>query len=124
MKEVSAVALGATLRDARLSRNLTLAEAERDTKVRQVFLSALEQERFDLLPPRAFARGLLWVYARYLGLEPQPLVEQLPPEPADPAPENGARPSVSWSKVILFIVLLLALAVLIGVCNFQRFTDR
>ncbi len=122
-KEVTVAGLGATLRDVRLQRNVTLADAERDTKVRQVFLVALEQERFDLLPPRVFAQGLLWVYARYLHLDPRPLVEQLPPDPAEHQAEPSPRAGVDWAKASLFALLLLTLAIFIGVCNTQRLLE-
>lgn len=116
--------LGATLRDARLRRNVSLAEAERDTRVRQVFLAALEQERFDLLPPRTYAQGLLWVYARYLGLDPNPLVEQLPPDQEDGRHQPPQSGGMGWMAAVFFVLLILAVAAIAGVCSAQRLLDR
>lgn len=116
--------MGATLRDARLRRNVSLADAERDTRVRQVFLGALEQERFDLLPPRVYAQGLLWVYARYLGLDPNPLMEQLPPDQEEPHHERPPGGGMGWMAAVIFVLLIILVAAIAGVCSAQRLAER
>jgi len=70
--------LGATLRAARTASNVSLADLERQTKIRAAHLSALEEERLDLLPPLPFVRGFIRTYAQTLGLDPEPLVARLP----------------------------------------------
>lgn len=117
--------LGASLREARLRRNLSLDDAEQATKVRRAFLEALEQERWDLLPARAYAQGLLAVYARTLGLDPTPLIALLPPEERDspelPAADSHrsrglpieALPVRLIVMVLLFVVLAAAGAYLL-----------
>lgn len=70
--------LGATLRAARTASNVSLADLERRTKIRAAHLSALEEERLDLLPPLPFVRGFIRTYAQALGLDPEPLVARLP----------------------------------------------
>ena len=46
-----------------MRRNITLEDAERATKVRLAFLDALESERYEDLPPRAFAELALGFYS-------------------------------------------------------------
>ena len=70
--------LGATLRAARTASRASLADLERRTKIRAAHLSALEEERLDLLPPLPFVRGFIRTYAEALGLDPEPLVARLP----------------------------------------------
>jgi hypothetical protein len=105
--------LGDTLRAARISRKLTLDDAEQACRVRRNFLEALEDERYDLLPPRAYAQGLLTVYARYLGLDPYPLIRLLPPEP-EAEPEVLAPPppppQAPWRVGVIIGLVLLAAA--------------
>jgi len=105
--------LGETLRAARLARNLSLEQAEQACRVRRAFLEAFEAERYERLPPRAYAQGLLTVYARYLGLDPLPLIRLLPPEPA-PEPEVLAPPPASgrppWRVATFLGAVLLAVA--------------
>ena len=50
--------LGSSLREARLRRGLDLADVERATRIRSRYLAALEEERFDVLPGEAYAKGL------------------------------------------------------------------
>src|SRR5207253_10441665 len=81
--------IGSSLRQARERKGLALVDVERATHVRGRYLRALEEERFDLLPPGSYGRVLLRDYAAFLGLDPQPLVAELPePEPEiTPLPE-------------------------------------
>jgi transcriptional regulator with XRE-family HTH domain len=61
--------LGNELRDARLRQGLTLAQVERQTRIRIKYLEALEQGNYSLLPSGVHARGFLRSYARLLGLD-------------------------------------------------------
>jgi cytoskeletal protein RodZ len=67
---------GHILREARENKGLTLAEAQDKTRINSRFLAALEQGNYDVLPTPVHVRGFLRNYARYLGLDPQPLVER------------------------------------------------
>ncbi len=105
--------LGETLKAARLAKGLSLEDAEHACRVRRIFLEALEEERYDLLPPRAFAQGLLTVYARYLDLDPYPLTRLLPPEPTvelEVLPPPPAPRAAPWRAGVLAGVFLLAIA--------------
>jgi hypothetical protein len=69
--------IGNTLRDARRRRELALPECETATRIRGRYLTALEEERFELLPEPAYAKGFLRTYAEFLGLDPRPLLDEL-----------------------------------------------
>jgi cytoskeletal protein RodZ len=71
------IAIGNTLRDARRRHGLELPQCELETRIRARYLAALEDERFDLLPEPAYARGFLRSYANFLGLDARVLVEEL-----------------------------------------------
>lgn len=60
---------GETLRQARAHRNVTLREAEADTRINRHHLAALEDEDFGALPPKIYSRGIVRKYADYLGLD-------------------------------------------------------
>lgn len=66
--------LGEMLRSARESRGLDRARIERDTRIRERYLSALERGAYDELPGEVYARGFLRTYARYLGLDADAMV--------------------------------------------------
>jgi cytoskeleton protein RodZ len=68
--------IGETLREARLRRQIDIADVEQATKIRAKYLRALENEEFDLLPGPTFVRSFLKTYANYLGLDARVLVEE------------------------------------------------
>ncbi|MCY3720168.1 MAG: helix-turn-helix domain-containing protein [Anaerolineaceae bacterium] len=74
---MDAQALGRLLREAREARELTLADAEQALRIRRRILAAFEDGVFDLPDSSAVQlRGLLGNYARYLGLDDEPVLEQ------------------------------------------------
>ncbi len=70
------VEIGGALRAARERRGFGLVEVERQTHIRERYLVALEEERFELLPARAYAKGFLRVYADFLGIDGGLIVEE------------------------------------------------
>src|SRR3954449_4171234 len=88
---------------ARERKGVDLTRAERDTKIRARYLSALERGDYRDLPGSVYTKGFLRNYAIYLGLDPDDVLrqwrrergEQTAPEPAivPPRPlEEPARP--------------------------------
>ncbi len=68
--------LGEILKNARTKKEVTLDQAEEETKVRARYLSALEEGRYEMLPASVYATGFLAKYADFLGLEKGSLIEQ------------------------------------------------
>ncbi len=68
--------LGHILREARETKGLTLAEVQAETRISPRYLEALESGEYDLLPTQTHVRGFLRNYARFLGLDPEPLLER------------------------------------------------
>jgi cytoskeletal protein RodZ len=68
--------IGQKLRQARTERGVELSEVERATKIRAKFLEAMEGDRWEELPAPVYARGFLDIYARYLGLDHEALLEE------------------------------------------------
>lgn len=119
--------IGETLRQARLARELDLAEVEEATKIRARFLRAIEDEQWDVLPGRAYVRAFVRTYAEYLGVDPDPVIDQLsgaleprederPPEPIVQEGTVGTslirrvRPGliagVAGALLVIFLVVL------------------
>jgi hypothetical protein len=69
--------IGSSLREARERRGLSFADVERGTRIRPRYLRALEEETFDQLPGRVYAKGFLRGYADFLGLDGQRFVDEL-----------------------------------------------
>lgn len=76
--------LGEWLRSTRLRRGFSLAEIERDTRINRLYIEALEEEHFEVLPAPVYTRGFLRSYARILGLDPAEAVAMLPADLPQP----------------------------------------
>ena len=68
--------IGGSLREARLKRGLTPADVQKAIRIRDRYLQALEDERWELLPGDAYVKGFLRTYADYLGLDGSLYVEE------------------------------------------------
>jgi cytoskeleton protein RodZ len=68
--------IGSSLREARIRRGVELAQVDAATHIRTRYLEALENDRFDLLPGEAYARGFLRTYADYLELQADLFVDE------------------------------------------------
>jgi len=87
--------IGETLRSAREEQGKSIAEAATATRIRSSYIEALEQERFDELGGSVYAKGFLRSYASFLGLDPEPLLEDYR------AAEPGDRPAFERPPKIL-----------------------
>jgi cytoskeletal protein RodZ len=67
--------VGQRLRAARTEQGIELSEVERVTKIREKFLRAMEEDRWDAMPAPAYAEGFLDIYARFLGLDHRELLD-------------------------------------------------
>ncbi|MBC9786016.1 helix-turn-helix domain-containing protein [Heliobacterium chlorum] len=69
--------LGLVLKQAREQKQLSLHQVENETNIRLAYLMALEDGNYDELPGRVYGIGFLRSYAKYLGLDPIPLIAEL-----------------------------------------------
>jgi len=115
---------GKFLKKERDTRNISLEEISKFTKIRERHLKAIEEDRYELLPPALYVKGYLNAYARYLALDPKNILLQYqnylesltPPEPIElprevPHPRKSVRPWFLFSLItaaILFMVLLIS----------------
>jgi len=67
--------IGHTLREARHAKMATLEDASRATRVKLEILERLEADEFDQLAAPMYTKGFLRMYADYLGLDSQTIVD-------------------------------------------------
>ncbi len=106
---------------ARERKGVDLVRAERDTKIRVRYLSALERGDYRDLPGAVYTKGFLRNYAIYLGLDPEDVLRQwrrergeqtapeaviVPPRPLE-APKRPLHfsPSVVIAGLLTFVVV-------------------
>jgi len=109
--------VGQDLRAARLRRGDDLASVSRALKIRKDHLEALEEDRVEALPGRAYAVGFARTYAEFLGLDASACVERFKAQIAGRAEDitptitvidedEHRRLPQGW-KIIAAVVLLL-----------------
>jgi len=121
------VGIGETLKEARKARGLSLEEVAEKTKIRPRYLEAIEVENFDLLPGQIYVRGFIRNYARFLGLNPEPLValfdecygkQQLPA--AETIPEQKEKNQRLRRKPLVYLFLAAAACLIVfGIYAFK-----
>ena len=110
---------GDRLRRERLHRRLTLAQVEQQTRIRQHYLAAIEDDDIKSLPAPVFAIGLISTYARFLGLAPEAFVAtfkdrlgvslapEVHPETARVVPPPTRVPAFFWPSIGVLLLLVL-----------------
>lgn len=112
--------IGASLREARVKRGLSPADVHKAIRIRDRYLQALEEERWELLPGDAYVKGFLRTYADFLGLDGNLYVDeytsrfaQHEDRPLTPQPltrkESGASRSVGVVRPLIAIALIVAI---------------
>lgn len=120
--------IGPSLREARTRRGLTPEDVHKGIRIRERYLTALEEERWDQLPGEAYVKGFLRTYAEFLGLDGNLYIdeynsrvaerEEEPPfVPASLAPTARAD---SRGTIRLGVAVGSILAIVIAVAAWQR----
>jgi cytoskeleton protein RodZ len=68
--------IGDTLSAARARRQVDLEEVHAATGIRARYLRAIEEEDWEALPEDFYARSFIRKYAQFVGVDPEPLVEE------------------------------------------------
>lgn len=122
--------LGELLHNARVYRGATLLDAERATRINRRYLAALEQEAFEALPPLPYARGIVRVYAQYLGLDPVTVLalfeeaygQRNIPLQLQPATRSTPRePFLHWAPNFAVIAFMVALSAIVFTLVFATY---
>ena len=118
-------ALPERLYAARERKGVDLYRAERDTKIRARYLSALERGEYKELPGDVYTKGFLRNYANYLGLDAEEVVSQWRRDRGDapagktvltvPRPLAQPRAGLQFSPGVVVAALLTLMIVGMGV---------
>ncbi|WP_427365869.1 RodZ domain-containing protein [Candidatus Caldatribacterium saccharofermentans] len=118
--------LGDLLRRAREEKDVPIEKVEAATFISERFLRALEEGRWEELPGKAYALGYTKIYARFLGLRQEEVVDLFleaygegekrnrPRETRRPVEAHSLRPPRKRRKTVL-LAILFSLVALCGV---------
>lgn len=119
--------VGQRFREKREAKRLTLEEVTASTKIPSVFLKAIEEDDYRLLPDEMYLLGFLSSYAIFLGLNPQEIaalfreqVKRKEERSFIPAPPKVYTFSVRKALLPLSILLVLIPLIFIGLSLFQQ----
>ncbi len=87
--------IGQRLKQTREARYLTLERASEDTRIRVLFLQALEADDYSVIPSAAQGRGFLRNYAEYLELNIDEMIAEIQRSAPAPVEVSGPLPQVN-----------------------------
>jgi cytoskeletal protein RodZ len=109
--------IGDTLRRERLSRDVSLEELARVTRIPVRNLVLIEEDRANELPAPTYARGFVRSYCAAIGLPADDLVARMGRRPPPRTPVVGtalvrgeAKPRVGLAVAVLVLMILFTLA--------------
>jgi len=113
--------IGNLLKEKREFKNLSLEEVSKSTRIKEHFLKAIEEDRFNLCPSPFYVKGFLTNYARFLGLDPKDIIltyQKLITPPPSPEVNLQDLPNKTWrfqtrtaSRLLLVSALFIALLI-------------
>jgi len=123
--------IGTALRDARIRRDISLQQAEDDTKIRVKYIQAMENEDFDIMPAGTYVKGFLRTYAEYLDLDAQLLIDEYNdrfgsgehrehiiqaarPEKVEAAPSTRRKHQTNYILVAILAIVIIAVLAYLG----------
>lgn len=116
--------IGASLAAARRARGLGVRDAERLTCMRAKYLTALEEDRFDELPGRTYARAFLRTYAAALGLRADEFVAEFDAQHPEPEEEEIVVFRPRRSVRLPFTVPALAAVAIVAILGWSAWTGN
>jgi cytoskeleton protein RodZ len=112
--------IGASLREARENRGLTPEDVQKSLNIRERYLTALEEERWELLPGEAYTKGFLRTYSEFLGLNGTLYIDEFneriaeqsdePIVPESLAPRRGRSSLLTRTIVGVFVLAFVVFA--------------
>jgi len=111
--------LGERFRAAREARGLSLSDVSEQVRIRSVYLAAIEEEQWKAIGAAVYVRGFLRTYARFLGLDPEEIVQAFNREvpwasaPADATSALSSRSERSSKPGTLLLWIAGVVAVLL-----------
>ena len=121
--------LGEILKSARKKKEITLDQAEEETKVRVKYLRALEEGRYDELPGNIYALGFLTKYLDFLELDKGKLTQRFKMECGEAVKEKRLMPNRRMKEPLFFltgktVVVLAAFLVIVGILGYIIYNVR
>lgn len=80
--------LGDILREEREKQNLTVKDVEMGTSIRALYISAIEENNYDILPGEVYLKGFIKTYAGFLNLNGSEMIDLYKKQQSDLKKDN------------------------------------
>lgn len=113
--------LGEKLKETRESMGLSLRDVEEATKIRTKYIRALENEAFEEIPGKTYAKGFIKNYAKFLNVDPTEMLEAFEkhysksfqePEFTPASDVSEATPSMRENRLFKYGLVLAVILIL------------
>src|SRR5699024_2850276 len=136
---VLAMDIGQRLKEAREEKGITLEYLQETTKIQKRYLAAIEEENFQILPGKFYAKAFIKEYANAVGLDADELIASFEDSPPDEEAEEPTeytrikqsradyqepRNTASILPKITVILLILAIIILAWVFYQKTASDE
>lgn len=115
--------VGEFLRAERLKKGLSIKDVESSISIRALYLNAIEEGNYGIIPGEVYLKGFIRNYATFLGLDPQAVMEMYrqgksPVTDTAPLPEkteekpakasSGGGSLIKWASVAIVLAGIVA----------------
>ncbi len=119
--------LGDTLRERRTALGISIEQAEESTRIRGKLLTALEAGDYARLPNPGYVRGYVSSYAKYLELDPVPLLAMYRSETGsgryhdinlvddEAVSPRGEQHAVPWKAAMVVVAVIVVVSAVVWV---------
>jgi len=111
--------LGPIFKEARIKSGKTLDDAVKETKITKRYLTAIENEDFDIFPGETYLIGFIRNYSQFLDLDQEEMIKKYKDykiqEQPSPIEELTARPKNKKRNIVILITTIIFLASVIYV---------
>jgi cytoskeletal protein RodZ len=116
--------IGQIIKSARVKKKFSFKKLEEITKIRTIFIQAIEEEKWDVLPSFSTVLGFVKSVSAALDINPNMTVAILkrdyPPKKINISPKPDVFSKFSWSPKLTFIVgIVTVLLIVLGYLGFQ-----
>lgn len=120
--------LGKQLKALREARKIDLRKASKDTKIREAYISAIEDDKLESLPGNFYVKAYVKAYADYLGMDSFVALEEVKKQKIDidsnaPTPQPYKDSHRPGAFSLLMTCLLIGLLVY-GFTEYQKRVER
>ena len=116
--------IGEILRKRREELGIDLKQVANTLRIQHEYLKSLENNALEKLPPQVYTRGYIREYARFLNVDPKPLLDKYSegeerPEEAEPVPPEPVERKLAVPRRAVVVLIIIAVFSVVAVFLFR-----